>query len=73
MHCMHLRGYFAGGENTHTLRLTSKLVDLRVGKAPADSMSKRSSIHFSPRSIRAMHRDASLLWRVIEVVITRRS
>ena len=33
MHCMHLGGYFAYGENTHTLRLTSKLVDLRVGYA----------------------------------------
>ena len=40
MHCMHLGGYFACGENTHTLRLTSELVDLRVGKAPADSSSK---------------------------------
>ena len=26
-------GYFAAGEYTHTLRLTSELVDLRVGYA----------------------------------------
>ena len=26
-------GYFAYGEDTHTLRLTSELVDLRVGYA----------------------------------------
>ena len=28
-----MEGYFAFGEDTHTLRLTSKLVDLRVGYA----------------------------------------
>ena len=33
-------GIFAGGEDTHTLRLTSELVDLRVGYAnPARSAS----------------------------------
>ena len=29
----HMESYLAYGENTHTLRLTSKLVDLRVGYA----------------------------------------
>ena len=29
--------YFAYGEDTHTLRLTSELVDLRVGIATVDS------------------------------------
>ena len=32
--------YFACGEDTHTLRLTSELVDLRVGVCEVDSTSK---------------------------------
>ena len=61
--------YIAYGEDTHTLRLTSALVDLRVGYAKwiqwASSLSRIES-----SSIIVMHTCASQLWRDIEVVIT---
>ena len=60
--------YFARGEDP-PLRLTSKLVDLRVGyakwirRASSPSRIERSSVNM-------MHAVASYLRRVIEVVIT---
>ena len=65
-------GYFAWGENTHALRLTSKLVDLRAGYAKRIRRAKLVELHLN-RSVSMMQAGASYLRRVIEVVITRRS
>ena len=65
-------GYFACGEDTLTLRLTSELVDLRVGYAKRI----RRALLAEPLLLRLRKYDAlcaSYLRRVIEVVITRRS
>ena len=64
--------YFAFGEDTHTLRLTSKLADLRVGYAKWIRRTKFAEPHLIS-SVNMMHAVASYLRRVIEVVITRRS
>ena len=65
-------GYLAFSENIHTLRLTSKLVDLRVGYA---KWIRRTRFAEPPlrRSVNMMHAVASYSRRDIEVVITRRS
>ena len=65
-------GYFAYGEDTHTLCLTSELVDLRVGYAKWIRRTEFAEPHLRS-SVNMMHAVASYLWRVIEVVITRRS
>ena len=64
--------YFAFGEDPHILRLTSELVDLRVGYA---KWIRRTEFAEPPlrSSVNMMHAVASYLRRVIEVVITRRS
>ena len=64
--------YLALGEDTHTLRLTSKLVDLRVGYAKWIHRTRFAEPHLRS-SVNMMHAVASYLRRVIEVVITRRS
>ena len=65
-------GYFAFGEDTHTLRLASKLADLRAGYA---KRIRRTEFVEPPllNSVNMMHTVASCLRRVIEAVITRRS
>ena len=65
-------GYFAYGEDTHTLRLTSELVDLRVGYSKWIRRAKLAESHLLS-SVNMMHAVASYLRRVIEAVITRRS
>ena len=65
-------GYLAFGENTHTLRLTSELVDLRVGYAKRIRRTRFAEPHLLS-SVNMMHAVASYLRRVIEAVITRRS
>jgi len=57
----------AVGENTRTLRLTSELVDLRVGIAMADSTNKVR------RATALKLRTHKFIWRYIEAVITRLS
>ena len=64
--------YFAFGEDTHTLRLTSELVDLRVWYAKWIRRAKLAEPHLRS-SVNMMHAVASYLRRVIEAVITRRS
>ena len=57
--------YFAFGEDTHTLRLTSELVDLRVGYAKWIRRTSSSS-----HSISAPYEIKNFIRRDIEVVIT---
>ena len=64
--------YFAYGEDTRTLRLTSELVDLRVGYAKWIRRTEFAEPHLRS-SVNMMHAVASYLRRVIEAVITRRS
>ena len=64
--------YLAFGEDTHTLRLTSELVDLRVGYAKWIRRTEFAEPHLRS-SVNMMHAVASYLRRVIEAVITRRS
>ena len=66
------QSYLALGENTHTLRLTSELVDLRVGNAKWIRRTRFAEPHLRS-SVNMMHAVASYSRRVIEVVITRRS
>ena len=70
--CIITEGYLAFGEDTHTLRLTSELVDLRVGYAKWIRRTKFAE-PLLKNSVNMMHAIASYLRRVIEVVITRRS
>ena len=61
--------YIAYGDDSLTLRLVSKLPDLRV--ANAKWIQRASSLsHIESSSIIVMHTCASQLWRDIEVVIT---
>ena len=61
------------GEDTHTLRLTSQLVDLRVGYAKWIRRAEARRATSKKFSVNMMHAVASYLRRDIEVVITRRS
>ena len=64
-----MESYLAFGENSLTLRLVSKLPDLRVANAKwIRTTSCPSRIEWG--SINMMHAVASYLWRDIEVVIT---
>ena len=60
-----MESYLAYGENTHTLRLTSKLVDLRVGYAKWIRTTSCPS-----QSISAPYEIENFIRRDIEVVIT---
>ena len=61
--------YLAYGEDSLTLRLVSKLPDLRVANAKWIQWASSLSL-VSSSSINMMHTGASYLWRDIEVVIT---
>ena len=61
----HMESYLAYGENTHTLRLTSELVDLRVGYAKWIRTTSCPS-----QSISAPYEIENFIRRDIEVVIT---
>ena len=69
MYSMHQTGYFAYGEDTHTLRKPQQACRSPSGVCEVDSMSKLIEPHLQS-SVNMMHAVASYLRRDIEVVVT---